>query len=107
MKVPYDQIPCISGLRVFGLGTGSKPPVAQFKAVRTSDLDLEVSIEDQKDTLGFNILFGESKDKLYNSVMVFGHEKRIGALVKGRKYYVRVDSFNENGITEGEVHGIF
>ena len=107
LKVPYDQIPCISGLRVFGLGTGSKPPVAQFKAVRTSDLDLEVSIEDQKDTLGFNILFGESKDKLYNSVMVFGHEKRIGALVKGRKYCVRVDSFNENGITEGEVHGIF
>ncbi len=107
LKVPYDQIPCISGLRVFGRGTGSKPPVAQFKAVRTSDLDLEVSIEEQNDTLGFNILFGESRDKLYNSVMLFGQKKRIGALIKGRKYYVRVDSFNENGITEGEVYGIF
>ena len=27
--------------------------------------------------------------------------RRIGALIKGREYYVRVDAFNENGITEG------
>ena len=26
---------------------------------------------------------------------------RVGALIKGREYYVRVDAFNENGITEG------
>ena len=25
----------------------------------------------------------------------------IGALVKGRHYFVRVDAFNESGITEG------
>ena len=29
--------------------------------------------------------------------------KRIGALVKGRDSYVRVDVFNENGIAEGKV----
>ena len=28
-------------------------------------------------------------------------EQRIGALIKGRKYFVRVDAFNECGITEG------
>ncbi len=33
--------------------------------------------------------------------MVFGTEQRIGALVKDEHYYVRVDAFNENGITEG------
>lgn len=32
--------------------------------------------------------------------------KRIGALVKGQEYYVRVDAFNENGITEGKVEKI-
>ena len=32
-----------------------------------------------------------------------GSAKRIGALVTGRDYYLRVDSFNESGITEGEV----
>lgn len=107
LKVPYSQIPCISGLRVFGTGTGPKPPVASFSVSRITDLDMEVSIEEQNDTVGFNVLFGESEDKLYNSVMLFGHKKKIGALIKGRKYFVRVDSFNEYGITEGEVHGIF
>jgi hypothetical protein len=35
--------------------------------------------------------------------MVFAAgEKRVGALVKGREYYVRVDAFNENGITAGK-----
>jgi hypothetical protein len=29
-------------------------------------------------------------------------KKRIGALIKGQKYYVRVDAFNESGITEGK-----
>ena len=28
-------------------------------------------------------------------------DQRIGALIKGRDYFVRVDAFNENGITEG------
>jgi len=28
-------------------------------------------------------------------------ERRVGALIKGRKYWVRVDAFNGNGITEG------
>lgn len=38
--------------------------------------------------------------------MVFEPEYTIGALVKGREYYVRVDAFNENGITEGNVQKI-
>ena len=28
-------------------------------------------------------------------------ERRVGALIKGRKYWVWVDAFNGNGITEG------
>jgi len=41
---------------------------------------------------------------LYHSCLVMGdtlREKRIGALVKGQKYAVRVDAFNENGIAHG------
>ena len=30
-------------------------------------------------------------------------EKRIGALVKEQECFVRVDSYNENGITHGTV----
>ena len=68
------------------------------------DLDMVVQIEEQVEALGYNILFGSSPEKLYHSSMVFSAgSHRIGALVKGREYYVRVDAFNENGITQGEV----
>ena len=102
IRVPYEQKPCVSGLRVFGLGDGAKPEAPAFIAVRTGDLDMEVAIADQPDTVGYNILFGAAPDKLYHSYMVFqAKTQRIGALVKDRAYYVRVDAFNENGITEG------
>lgn len=102
MAVPYGQKPCISGLRVFGLGDGEKPSVPHFEAVRTGELDMEVNIAEQPDTLGYNILFGGSPEKLYHNYMVFkSGVQRVGALIKGREYYVRVDAFNENGITEG------
>ena len=102
MAVPYGQQPCISGLRVFGLGRGEKPAVPVFTVRRDNDLDMTVSIAAQENTLGYNILFGNSPEKLYHSYMVFqAGEKRVGALIKGRKYFVRADAFNENGITEG------
>ncbi len=104
IELAYDQAPCVSGLRVFGLGKGEAPAVPTFTAARTNDLDMVVSIAPQENTIGYNILFGSSPDKLYHSDMVFtAGDHRIGALIKGRSYYVRVDAFNENGITEGTV----
>ena len=102
MAVPYGQQPCISGLRVFGLGQGEKPAAPVFTVRRENDLDMTVSVQSQENTLGYNILFGSSPDKLYHSSMNFkAGDQRIGALIKGRDYFVRVDAFNENGITEG------
>ena len=102
MALPYGQAPCVSGLRVFGLGDGDLPGTPHFKAERLSGIDMNVSIEPQENTVGYNILFGSSPEKLYHSYMVFeAGEKRIGALIEGRDYYVRVDAFNENGITKG------
>ena len=81
---------------------GEKPAAPAFTAKRSGDLDMNVSITPQADARGFNILFGGSPDKLYHSSMVFrSGEKRIGALIKDRTYFVRVDAFNENGVTEG------
>ena len=102
MAVPYGQQPCISGLRVFGLGQGEKPAAPVFTVRRENDLDMTVSVQSQENTLGYNILFGSSPDKLYHSYMTFkAGDQRIGALIKGRDSFVRVDAFNENGITEG------
>jgi hypothetical protein len=107
MSVPYGQNPCISGLRVFGLGDGTAPAVPAFTAVRQGDIDMTVRIGEQIDTVGYNILFGSAPDKLYHNYMVFeSGEKRIGALIKDRKYFVRVDAFNENGITEGLIREV-
>ena len=102
MAVPYGQNPCISGLRVFGLGSGEKPGAPRFTARRDNALDMTVDILKQEDTTGFVILFGSDPEKLYHSDMVFSAgPHRIGALIRGRDYYVRVDAFNESGITEG------
>ena len=56
------------------------------------------------DAVGYNLLWGYEEDKLYHSCMVYDrNEKLIAALVKGQKLFVRVDAFNEAGITEGRV----
>ena len=107
--VPYGVAPCISGLRVFGKGNGSRPNQAEVSVVRTSPLDFLVSTGDDPDVTGYTVLWGDTPEQLYHSWMVMGSRidrKRIGALVKGQEYYVRVDAFNENGITEGKVEKI-
>jgi len=101
-ETAYNQPACVSGLRVFGRGSGDKPMIPAYVARRVNDLDMHFEING-KNAVGFNILWGAAPDKLYHSCMTFEREKRIGALVKGREYYVRVDAFNENGITEGVV----
>ena len=108
MKVPYGQKPCISGLRVFGKGKGSLPEQVSYEVERISGIDMEVLIKSQEKgtadgTTGYNILWGLKPDKLYHSYLAYDTKKRIGALVDGESYYVRVDTFNENGITEGKL----
>jgi hypothetical protein len=101
LEIPYKQKACISGLRVFGIGEDEKPSIPEFYAIRVSDIDMEITIKNNG-AVGFNILWGHHPEKLYHNYMVFDTKKRVGALVKGEKYYVRVDAFNESGITEGK-----
>ena len=101
--LPYNQTPTVSGLRVFGIGKGKKPIIPQFTAIRDNELDMTVEISESDTVTGYNILWGRTPDKLYHSFMTFENIQRVGALVSGADYYVRVDAFNENGITEGEV----
>ena len=93
---------------MFGKGAGSLPEQASYEAARISGIDMEIVIDSQeKDeadgTTGYNILWGLKPDKLYHSYLTYDTKKRIGALVDGESYYVRVDTFNENGITEGKL----
>lgn len=101
LSVPHGK-PCISGLRVFGRGGNKNPaPAKSLSIQRLGDLDVEVSWKGN--ALGYNVLWGYAPDKLYHSTMVFEKNKQnIGALIKGQSAYVRVDAFNEYGITEGK-----
>lgn len=100
----YDAPACISGLRIFGRGQGCAPcQAAQVRALRTDALTMQVNW--QGNAMGYEVLWGHRPDKLYHSCRVFSKtELEIRALMADVEcYYVRVDAFNENGITVGEV----
>ena len=106
-EVPFRQPVAVSGLRIFGRGNGTAPEApVNVRAERLGDLNMLVSWA-ADGAVGHNVLWGYAPDKLYHSYMVLGaKEKNIGALMKGEPVWVRVDAFNENGITEGEVFSI-
>lgn len=101
--LPYGQALRVSGLRVFGNGGGEKPARAAARAERLGDLDARVAWDAVENAQGCNVRYGVAPDKLYQSWLVYGKtEVTLSTLIKGQEYYIRVDSFNENGVTPGE-----
>ena len=102
-KLPYHQPLRVSGLRIFGNGSGERPAQAKASAQRIGDLDAMVRWEYIPGAQGCNIRYGIAPDKLYMSWLVYGaDEVKLSTLIQGQDYYICVDSFNENGITPGE-----
>lgn len=106
VKVPDGNF-AISGLRIFGKGSGAKP-------TKVIALDANRSIEDRRmvtlkwsesdNATGYNISFGSHPDKLYHSYMVYADtEVTIRSLDSKQPYYFTIESFNENGITPSEI----
>lgn len=103
-QLAYDAPACVSGLRVFGKATGNAPAkVNGPTALRTDGMTMQV--EWQGNATGYEVLWGHKPDKLYHSYRVFGKTSlEIRALVEScPQYYLRVDAFNESGITQGDV----
>ncbi|MFW0736170.1 family 43 glycosylhydrolase [Flavobacterium sp. T12S277] len=92
----------ISDFRVFGNGLAEKPqPVTDFKVARnTADSrNAMISWKKQSNAIGYNIYYGISPDKLYNSIMVYDDSSYdFRGLDKGTSYYFTIEAFNENGI---------
>jgi hypothetical protein len=95
----------LAGLRVFGNGGGKAPVEAKdLKLVRqeTDRCIVNLSWPKIPGTVGYNIRYGTSKDKLYHNYQVLGTEQvTIRSLNAQQKYYFTIDAFNENGITKG------
>lgn len=107
-EMPYGQSACVSGLIIFGKDEEGELPskVENVKVERSDPLTMTVEWQCKK-AVGFEVLWGTKPDKLYHDYRVFGKNRQeIGALVAGSHYYVRVDSFNERGITHGDVIGV-
>ena len=102
--LPYGQTLRVSGLRVFGNGEGACPAQANAKAVRVDALDGKISWQHIENAQGCNVRYGIAPDKLYQSWLVYdADEVTLSTLMSGQTYYICVDSFNENGITTGEI----
>jgi hypothetical protein len=95
----------ISDIRVFGNGL-EKAPATPMKFAAKRDVDPRnafVSWQKVTGAVGYNILWGIAKDKLYQTYQIWGDEpatKEIRALSKGVSYYFAVEAFNENGVSK-------
>lgn len=98
VPTPYLSI---SDLRVFGLGQGEVPAKVKNLNVKRQDdrRDANVSWEKQENTQGYQVLWGITPDKLYNSWLVYdNHRLELKSLSAGQTYYFSIEAFNENGV---------
>lgn len=97
----------VSGLRVFGHSDKPSPPQTRFYRIcRNKDDRRSVILKwrEVEGATGYGIRFGIHPEKLYNSYMVYDDtEIELRCLQVGQTYYFAVDSFNEGGITRGDV----
>jgi xylan 1,4-beta-xylosidase len=107
IKMPTGKF-AISGLRVFGNGSGEKPQkVENFVVLRNPK---EKAGERRSSWLkwkqnnladGYVIYFGKSPDKLYGSIMVYGkNDYYFTGMDAADTYYFQIEAFNNNGISE-------
>lgn len=95
----------ISGIRIFGNGKGLPPKTpASLSVRRDSDPRNAVIIwEKVPGAVGYNILWGIGKNKLYQTYQVFadqGNTLELRALTIGQDYYFAIESFDENGVSK-------
>jgi hypothetical protein len=106
IKMENVQVPtgkfALSGLRIFGKGSGSVPDSVRGTVVLRGESERRnawLKWKQSDDADGYVIYWGVAPEKLYNSVMVYtSNEYYATALDRDRKYYFRIEAFNRNGI---------
>ncbi len=101
IKVPTPNL-SISGLRVFGVGSGKKPTaVTKVSVTRKPDRrDAILKWQAVAGAQGYHVYWGIAADKLYNSWQVYGkNELLIKSLSTDQTYFMAIEAFNENGVS--------
>jgi len=102
IEVPGKNL-AMSEIRVFGLGLGKRPAkVSDFTVIRDDDRrDAILKWSPVKGAQGYNIRWGIAPDKLYESWLVYDDtELLMRCFDKPTTYYLCIEAFNENGISE-------
>lgn len=100
VPTPYLSI---SDIRVFGKGYGKVPKAPKnLSATRKKDKrEATITWDLVKKSQGYNIMWGITPDKLYSSWLVYGKNSlELKSLNTDQNYYVTIEAFNENGISE-------
>jgi hypothetical protein len=94
----------VSGLRVFGKGSGPKPArIEDFIVLRTEKDKRSAYIKwrPAADAYAYNIYYGTDPLKLYNCIMVHDfNEYWMKGMDKNKTYYYSIEAINENGVSE-------
>ncbi len=95
----------ISDIRIFGKGSGNLPATpANLNVKRDKDeRNAFINWNKVEGAIGYNILWGIAKDKLYQTYQVWadGETKlELRALNVGQEYYFAIEAFNEVGISK-------
>src|SRR5690348_5881179 len=94
----------ISDLRVFGTADGAAPATpARLTTRREQDTrDALVAWDPVPNAVGYNVRWGIAPTKLYQTYQRFadqGTTLELRALTVGQKYWVAIESFDENGVS--------
>lgn len=94
----------ISDFRVFGNGQGKALQTPKKLTVKrdTDERNAFISWEKVPNAIGYNILWGIGKDKLYQTYQIWNDEPNtleLRALTVGQKYYFAIEAFNEYGVS--------
>ena len=93
----------ISGLRIFGSGSGAKPAAVKSLVVLRTEKDKRsawLKWAPVANAYAYNIYTGLAPDKLYSCIMVHGaNEYYFKGMDKDRPYYFTIEAINENGIS--------
>ena len=94
----------ISDIRVFGNGGGALPatPHSLTAARDTDPRDARIEWAPVSGAVGYNVRWGLTPDKLYQTYQRFvdeGSSLDLRALTIGQHYFFAIESFNENGVS--------
>jgi hypothetical protein len=107
IRIENVQIPtgyfALSGFRVFGLGTGAKPPPVRDLLVLRTEKDKRsawLRWRPVDEAYAYQLYYGTDRDKLYNTIMVYdANEYWFKGMDSEESYYYTIEALNENGIS--------